>query len=265
MTARKPVGASVQWDEIGEGIVVLRLDRPPVHAMDLEMCQAISTACRTVRERAEPGAAEPVRAVVLTGSGSVFSAGVDLAAIVRGGADYVARFLPSLDRVFSDVLTLEVPVVAALNGAAVGGGCVLACCADRLVAVDTAAPFGLPELALGVPFPVAAFEAVRHTMRSATTAAVYGGRVGTLDDAPWAGVLHDRRSPADLLRTAIETAEALAGADRRAFGRSKRQLLRPIVDRIVTHADADLEFARQIWLERLDSGEFRRFLDTLSA
>ena len=74
-------------------------------------------------------------AVVLTGTGSAFSAGVDLFRILDGGADYVAQFIPALVGAFDDLFGAERPVVAAVNGHAIAGGCVIAACAARSCSV----------------------------------------------------------------------------------------------------------------------------------
>lgn len=125
-----------------------------------------------------------LRAVVLIGTGFVFSASVDLAAIGDGGPDYNRELLPALDQVFLDLFALEIPVVAASNGPAAAGGCVLACCADRIVALDTPA-MGLPELALGVALPRSVVDAARYTLGPATQNAVHGGQMPGVIASGW--------------------------------------------------------------------------------
>ena len=67
----------------------------------------------------------------MTGSGRIFSAGVDLLRLLDGGAPYIRKFLPALSTMFATVFSHPKPVVAAINGHAIAGGCVLACAADR--------------------------------------------------------------------------------------------------------------------------------------
>ena len=71
--------------------------------------------------------------MVLTGQGKAFSAGVDLVRLSEGGADYIRQFLPSLHKLYDAVFFHPKPVVAAVNGHAIAGGCVLAACADRRI------------------------------------------------------------------------------------------------------------------------------------
>ncbi|MGN9847571.1 enoyl-CoA hydratase/isomerase family protein [Nonomuraea sp. H19] len=111
--------------DVMDGIGVVRLAHGKVNALDLELCRTIEQTMRDLDD--ERG---PVRAVVVTGAGRVFSAGVDLKRVVDGGAAYVAEFLPALSGAFRSVFDLGKPVVAAVNGHAIAGGCVLAAACD---------------------------------------------------------------------------------------------------------------------------------------
>ena len=129
------------------GVAVLRLAHGPVNALDLELLTALP--------RALDGVAD-APAVVLTGAGRCFSAGVDLKRIVEGGPEYVAEFLPALGRAALTLFTHPRPVVSAVNGHALAGGCVLAAAGDHRVM--GAGTIGLTELAAGVPFPAVPLE-----------------------------------------------------------------------------------------------------------
>ena len=78
-------------------------------------------------------AAGGAQAVVLTGTGTVFSAGVDLHRVIAGRDEYLASFLPELRKVFTRLATFELPMVAAVNGHAITGGYILAAAADRIL------------------------------------------------------------------------------------------------------------------------------------
>jgi enoyl-CoA hydratase len=73
------------------------------------------------------------RAAVLTGHGPIFSAGVDLLRLRDGGPGYLEEFLPALSDAFLAVFRCPLPVVAAVNGHAVAGGCILVSACDRRV------------------------------------------------------------------------------------------------------------------------------------
>ena len=105
-------------------ITVLRMDHGKANAMDVELLDGLSEAL------AEADASD-AQALVLTGTGRIFSAGVDLFRVLDGGAEYLGRFLPALSRALKDLFAFPRPVVAALNGHAIAGGCILACACDH--------------------------------------------------------------------------------------------------------------------------------------
>ncbi|HYR16862.1 MAG TPA: enoyl-CoA hydratase/isomerase family protein, partial [Mycobacterium sp.] len=137
--------------ELADGVTIVRIDHPPVNAFDLGQ---VDDAVATVRSIKGP--------IVLTGAGSCFSAGVDLRAIIDGGPDHTDRFLTAIAAAFLAVFDHPAPVVAAINGHAIAGGCVLAMAAD--VRLMSGGLIGLSEVAVGVPFPVAALEICRYAM-----------------------------------------------------------------------------------------------------
>ena len=130
-----------------EGILTLRLVHGKVSAIDVELLDAL------LREL--DGVADDVRALILTGTGSIFSAGVDLFRLTQGGADYVRRFLPLLSRFLRTLFTFPRPVVAAVNGHAIAGGCVMVLACDARLMAKGAGTIGLPELLVGVTSPAA--------------------------------------------------------------------------------------------------------------
>ena len=122
-----------------DGIAVLTMTHGKANTLDVAFCNAIADQFDALRDR-------PVRGVILTGTGKIFSAGVDLLQISDGGLSYVQKFLPALHRMFDTVFDFPKPVVAAVNGHAIAGGCVLASCADKRIAARDAYEFlGSPE------------------------------------------------------------------------------------------------------------------------
>ena len=133
------------WDGVVErvasgkngDVAIVSLAHGKVNAMDVELCEAVTARFEALRQGDST-------AVVLTAQGSVFSAGVDLKRIVDGGAAYAERFIPALCGMFEAVLFHPRPVVAAINGHAIAGGCVLACAADLRLMADGPGRIGAP-------------------------------------------------------------------------------------------------------------------------
>ena len=123
--------------------------------------RSMSNSVTRWRWRSTSIGAGAARAVIVTGTGSIFSAGVDLVRISAEGEGYVRRFLPALHRMFEAAFNLPKPLVAAVNGHAMAGGCVLACCADMRIAARGNGRIGITEMLVGVPFPALAFEVMR--------------------------------------------------------------------------------------------------------
>lgn len=207
-------------------MTILEMAHGKANALDSDLCASIIDWIETLRSEGSP-------AVVITGRGTIFSAGVDLKKLLAGGEAYVRDFLPLLSGAIRALFEYPGPMVAAVNGHAVAGGCIVACTADRRIMVDTDARVGIPELRVGVPFPAAAIEVMRSTLSPARfRGLVYGG--ATLD--PRAAVqwgLVDELSGADsLLDAAVAAAKLLTRIPAGAFRVTKAQLRLPALQRI---------------------------------
>lgn len=129
-----------------DGIGRLVLDRPPVNVLD---CAALEELATVLSDVANDGAA---RVLALSGAGRAFCAGAEVADHLP---ERVGRMLPAFDAAVRALAALEIPTVALVHGAALGGGMELALACDVVLCSD-AATFGQPEVRLGVFPPVAA-------------------------------------------------------------------------------------------------------------
>jgi enoyl-CoA hydratase/carnithine racemase len=129
--------------EVDGAIGTIRLDRPPMNALNGQVQDEIKAAAQEASARKE------IRAVVIYGGPKIFAAGADIKEMaVATYSDMVDR-ATGLSSTFTAVATIPKPVIAAINGYALGGGCELALCADRRIAADNA-HLGQPEILLGV-------------------------------------------------------------------------------------------------------------------
>src|SRR5262245_44009371 len=164
-------------------IAVLMLAHGKANVLDLEMCEALAA-------RIEECQATWCRAVVVTARGSIFSAGVDLLRIVNEGAPYVRRYLPALSRMLEAMIVYPKPMVAAVNGHALAGGCMIACTADRRLMVRGSGRIGVPELVVGVPFPPVPLEIIRFAVAQPHLAQViFSGVTADADRAVECGLV----------------------------------------------------------------------------
>jgi enoyl-CoA hydratase len=233
------------------GVTILRLSHGKVNALDLELLQAITTA---MHDAGGSGA------VVITGGGAAFSAGVDLQRIVDGGQSYVREFLPALAAAFMAVFEHPGPVVAAVNGHAIAGGCVLAAACD--VRVMSQGKIGLAELSVGVPFPASAMEILRHAVGPAAGQLVLTAALLDASQARSIGLVHDIEAPDALVDSALGRAQAMARVPPEVFSFSKRQLQQPTRDRIAALSRND-EAVLAMWSSARTLDGIAGYLDAL--
>jgi enoyl-CoA hydratase len=208
-----------------DGIRLLKLAHGKVSAMDIELCEALTVELKDA-------ATAPIKAVIITGSGSSFSAGVDLFRVVKDGPDYGRRFLPVLDDFLRAVLTLPKPTIAAVNGHAIAGGCILAAACDHRIMTEGNGRIGIPELAVGVPFPALPLQIMASRVAdSALRDLVYTGRTVQIDEAKLLGLIDEKVPSGMLMERATEVARQLASIPPGAFALTKEAFYAPILER----------------------------------
>jgi enoyl-CoA hydratase len=207
-----------------DGIVTLRLNHGKVSALDLELAEAMALAFTELAD-------SDARAVILTGTGSSFSAGVDLFRIVDGGTDYVDRFFPALSRFMLDLFAFPKPLVIAVNGHAIAGGCIFTLCGDYKLMAAGDARIGIPELLVGVAFPASVLEVIRYSVPPQhLQSLMYTARTVKPDEALRLGLVDEVTE--DLSARAEAMARHFASLPSPAFQLAKRQLR----DRTISHA-----------------------------
>ncbi len=129
--------------EVDGAIATIRIDRPPMNALNLQVISEIAEAAEQV------GADPAIRAVVLYGGERVFAAGADIEELANANCVQVAAESRRIQQAFTVVAKIPKPVVAAITGLALGGGLEFALCADFRVAGKSVL-VGQPEIKLGV-------------------------------------------------------------------------------------------------------------------
>ncbi|MEX3102980.1 enoyl-CoA hydratase [Streptomyces sp. V2] len=213
--------------EVAEGVGTLRLDRPPMNALDT------ATQDRLKELAEEAARRDDVRAVVVYGGEKVFAAGADIKEMQA--MDHAAMVLRAraLQDAFTAVARIPKPVVAAVTGYALGGGCELALCADYRIAGENA-KLGQPEILLGViPGAGGTQRLARLIGPSKAKDLIFTGRMVKADEALSLGLV-DRVVPADEVY-----AQAHAWAAKLAQGPAIA--LRAAKESIDTGLETDLE------------------------
>jgi enoyl-CoA hydratase len=234
----------VEWQD---GLALVRLTCGKANALNPRSLGAIE---RALDEVAGGGA----RGLILTGYDRFFSAGLDLVTLYGLERDAMDGFMAWFDAVMLRVFTFPRPVVAAVGGHAVAGGAVLALACDARVMGAAAGRFGLNEIRLGVPFPAAALEIVRHAVRAGSVEEVLYH--GELFDPPAALArgLATEVVDGDPVESARRTCARMAAEPAGAFETIKAALKGPAVAR----ARATLGPLRRAFVDAWYAPEARR-------
>jgi len=209
---------TVQVD-VTDGIGTIRLAGPRGNALSDEMVSDLSSALRTV------GGEPEVKAVLLASAHpKLFCPGLDLVSLSEINRTEMGAFMLNFATLLTDLFALKKPVVAAVNGAAVAGGCLLALTADWRV-VRRGASMGLNEVKVGVPLPWSAVMLLRSTITaSAHSAVALLGRNFEGDAAVATGFASEVVEAETLEATVAERLEEFSEKDAFAFGITKGYL-----------------------------------------
>lgn len=208
-------------------VAVLSIEHGKANAIDLDLFEALDERLDEIEASPSTGA------VVMTGTGGIFSAGVDLFKVRAGGRDYLEECLPRLSSSLTRLFDFPMPVVAAVNGHAIAGGLILALACDHRVMAQGDGKLGLTELLVGVPFPAAPLEIVRFQVPAQTARnLVFSGRTMPGREALELALVDEIVPAASVVARSVEAARRFAAIPRQAFAVTKRHLRAPAVEAI---------------------------------
>lgn len=218
--------------EVADGVGTIRLDRPKMNALDAAMQEEIRAAA------AEATARDDIKAVVLYGGERVFAAGADVKEMAEMSYTDMIKRSSGLTTAFTSVAKIPKPVVAAITGYALGGGCELALCADFRIAAENAT-LGQPEILLGIiPGAGGTQRLSRLVGPSRAKDIIFTGRFVKAEEALAIGLV-DRLVPA-----AEVYAEAVAWASQ--FANAASYAVRAAKEAIDRGLEVDLETGLEI-------------------
>lgn len=227
--------------DISDGVANLSMTHGKVNAMNLEFVTCLN------KQLGELADNEEVRQVVLGGNPKVFSAGVDLKRLVDESVSYLDQFLPELVQLFLTAFEFPKPLIVAITGHAVAGGCVLGCAADYRI-IASRARIGVPELRVGVPFPSAGMEIMRWAANPSAFRKMIGtGATFTGPEAVAVGLADDSVDSEHIHKAARDAIEPFSVVPPDVFRLTKRQMRQPIVDRIRRSEQLFGEEINRLW------------------
>ncbi|SDH45435.1 enoyl-CoA hydratase [Actinokineospora alba] len=201
--------------EVEDGIGTIRLDRPPMNAINRQLQAELREVAQEARER------DDVKAVIVYGGPKVFAAGADVKEFAEMSYTDIADYAPELTGSLTAIAELPKPTVAAITGFALGGGFELALCCDRRIAGDNA-KVGQPEILLGIiPGAGGTQRLARLIGPSKTKDLVYTGRFVKAEEALTLGMVDEVVAPDDVYEAAKRWAGQFTSGASRALAAAK--------------------------------------------
>lgn len=209
--------------EVADSVAMVRLQVGKTNAINPAFLEAAGAAL-------DKAAAA---AIVLTGHDRFFCSGLDLETLLQFGRSQMLDFMGHFDRLLLRLFTWPRPVVVAINGHGIAGGCILALACDVRIMARGDFRAGLNEIEIGLPLTIAALEVARASLPPAhLETMLYGGQLYDPEELNAKGIVDGLANPESILIESLEVAQHLAAKPALAFAQIKASLRRPFADRI---------------------------------
>lgn len=225
-----------------DGLAEVRLQRGKVNAIDDRVVGELAEAFRQLAD--DPA----VRGSILTGTGKFFSFGFDIPEFLGWSREAFAGYLDRFTALYREIFAHPKPVVAALNGHAVAGGCMLATASDARIMVGGKAKIGLNEIGFGSSVfagsvgMLAFWVGQRHAQE-----VLYSGRLFSAEQAQAMGLVDAVATEEGLIEVARAVARRHADRDPVAFRSQKGLLRKPVLDDMAARERDSIREFVEIW------------------
>lgn len=215
-----------------ENYAIIELNRPKAHAINRRLVNEL----REELDKLENS--EHVEGAVLTASGNIFCAGLDLVELYDYDETTMDEFWQDFGLLMKDMVGFPKPLIAAVNGHAPAGGCVLAMCCDYRFMAEGNGRIGLNEVPVGVVLPKPIVELARHVVGDArATDMIFHGALLLPQEAGAFGLVHATVPPEELVSRAEEKLQSWLALPREPWRRAKAALREPLLNAM------DIEFS----------------------
>lgn len=222
-------------------VAILRMEAGKANAFSPEMLVALARLFDDFEK-------SPARAAVLTGYEGFFSAGLALPSLVDLDRATMGKFIRTFESTMQRVWSFPRPVVAAVNGHAIAGGCVLALQCDVRIMAAGKAKIGLNEVALGIGLPPVVLETLRSQVPATSLFPIAAeAKLSSPEEALALGLVHEVVGLESLEARAIARATELAALPPLAFAQVKSALRRPAVEEAARHREPETERWLDTW------------------
>lgn len=225
-----------------DAIATVTLRRGKVNALNEPMVEELTQSFEDLATDNE------VKSIIFTGSGKFFSFGFDIPEFLNYPKNDFIRYLEKFTNLYTYIFNFPKPIVAALNGHTIAGGCMLATACDLRLMVSGRARISLNEITFGAPVFAGSLEMLRYWVGSRIAQSIlYSGAMYSAEEALQLGLVDQVSSEDALAEDARKVAQELAEKDSWAFKGIKHLLRKPAVEQMIKRdKDAILEFV-DIW------------------
>ncbi|MCP4178896.1 MAG: enoyl-CoA hydratase/isomerase family protein [bacterium] len=228
--------------ETNEGIATVIINRGKVNALNGEVVDELRESLNALEIDHD------IKAIVLTGCGKFFSFGFDIPEFLSFSKEKFTNYLINFTDLYTYLFLYPKPVVAALNGHAIAGGCMLTLACDSRIMIDKKAKISLNEIAFGSSVFAGITEMLRFWVGSANaTKILYSGAMYSAEEAMSLGLIHTVLTEQHLMVQAKRIASDLARKHFPAFASIKTLLRRPIVEDMLKRERESIREFVDIW------------------
>jgi 3,2-trans-enoyl-CoA isomerase len=224
------------------GIASLMLSRGKVNALNNEVVDQIRNALSSIEHDPD------IKAVILTAQGNFFSFGFDIPEFLSYTKQQFTDYLNNFTCLYTYIFNYPKPVVAALNGHTIAGGCMLALACDHRVMVSGKAKISLNEIEFGSSVFAGSTEMLRFHVGSHNAAKIlYSGAMYSAEEARETGMVDTVVEDSDLMETAMKIASELGDKDLPAFSSIKSLLRKTVAEEMKRHENDSIKEFVDIW------------------
>ena len=232
---------SVLVSKNGE-IATVTLSREKVNALNEPMIEQINN-CLTDLENDKT-----VKAIILTGQGNFFSFGFDIPEFLSYSKDSFMMCLSKFTDLYTRVFLFPKPIVAALNGHTMAGGCMLAIACDYRIMVSGKARIALNEIGFGASVLAGSVEMLKYCAGQKNAQSIlYSGAMYSAEEASQLGLVDQISSQENLTEDTMKIAQDLAKKDNTAFRSIKNLLRRPVAEEMTKKEEGVIREFVDIW------------------
>jgi len=228
--------------KIENEIATVTLSRGKVNALNVQLVGELDGCFRQLEDNAE------VKAVILTGQGSFFSFGFDIPEFYDYSPEDFTKYLESFTRFYAYLFSFPKPVIAAINGHAVAGGCMLATMADYRIMVSGKAKISLNEIAFGSTVFAGSVDILKFCIGPHKAELILeSGKMFSPDEALQLGLIDEVVPESDLTARSVRVAAKYASKESDTFADMKALLRREVVSGFIAREPDSISRFVDIW------------------